>query len=389
MFKFFRPSIDSNNIQHVLQSTPVPSTGVRHFNFSTAQTFQMKSMEEEFDSELDCNFDNSDNESLESEAYKSDSSVFERISSEESDFFDSGAMVSESFDSSMSDELCEEKSMGPPRRAGRPRAPAGSTADTARNAQRIRRAQEKRREDRLEKDWRAAVAAKEDQTADLLHQELALTVRGRALFPTHTKTCSELKAGKILAENIKDLNKELGLKSKHRKDIATRVTKGLPPGFCKEVLGFNPTTLRQYRRRANESTEKPALFSEGRSEEKGRVGWSSEFEAQVATFFESRTEILSGANTHTRRLLMRKGRLEVEFHAELPAMLRRSVQNDPGMRPEETKRGHILTAMEKNVLAAEHAAAQPDFSEAEEYKLRLDVSSSNGIKQRIFYCLIA
>ena len=79
-------------------------------------------------------------------------------------------------------------------RPGRPRAPQGSKADTPRNAQRRRRAQQKRREDRLERDWRAAVLSRDDQLADELYQELLPTVRGRHLFPSQTKTATELKA---------------------------------------------------------------------------------------------------------------------------------------------------------------------------------------------------
>ena len=69
---------------------------------------------------------------------------------------------------------------------------------------------------------------------------------------------------------------------------------------------------------------------------------------------------------------MNKGRLEVEFHAEFPAILRRAVDRDPGMRPDAQKREQVLTLMEKNVLAAESAAEREGFSEAEEYKSRLD-----------------
>jgi hypothetical protein len=84
------------------------------------------------------------------------------------------------------------------RRAGRPRAPSGSAADTARNAQRRKRAREKLAEAKLEEDWRAAVAGRDDLQAEILQQQLLPTVRGRTLFPSQTKTLSELKATKQL-----------------------------------------------------------------------------------------------------------------------------------------------------------------------------------------------
>ena len=268
----------------------------------------------------------------------------------------------------------------PRRRAGRPRAPDGSAADTARNAQRRRRAVEKRREDRLEADWRAAIAEKDDTKADMLCQDLLSTVRGRALFPSQTKTLSELKAMKKLADNVNELNQDMGPRSKHRKIIATRVTKGLPPNFCEEVLGFNAASLRQFRKQIRDNPSKPALLSEHRNEEKGRVCWSPAFEGEVARFFKSRTEILSGANTHTRKLLMNKGRLEAEFHAELPAILRSAVRHDPDMRPNTKKPNRILTEMEKNTLAAEYAADQPGFAQADEYSRRLDAELQRYVR---------
>ena len=164
----------------------------------------------------------------------------------------------------------------------------------------------------------------------------------------------------------------MGPRSKHRKDITARVTTGLPPQFCQDVLGLNLSSLRQFKKRSQDTNIQPALLKESRSEGNGRVAWSPAFEAEIVRFFESRTEILSGANTHTRKLLMNKGLLEAEFYAELPALLRRAVQSDPDMRPDDEKAEHVLTIMQKNVLAAECVSEQPDFSEAEEYKSRLD-----------------
>jgi hypothetical protein len=119
---------------------------------------------------------------------------------------------------------------------GRPRAEPGSAADNPRNAQRRRRARQKKIEDQLEREWRVAVALGENKKAQDLYQQLLPTVRGRHLFPS--KTISNLKAVKKLGENIAELNKDLGTRSKHRQDIAMRVTSGLPPMFCQEVLGF-------------------------------------------------------------------------------------------------------------------------------------------------------
>jgi hypothetical protein len=283
-------------------------------------------------------------------------------------------------------EMVDDLALVPPEgksfrgKPGRPRAAPGSKADTPANAQRRKRAAERRKEAALEKDWRVAVAAGEDMRADTLQQELCETIRGRTLFPSQTKTLAELKAIQQLSQNVKELNQGLGQKSKHRKDIATRVTKGLPPQFCQDVLGFDKASLRQFKKRSKESTSEPALIQESRSEGSGRVAWSAEFQAQLATFFKSRTEILSGAKTHTRKLLMSKGRLEVEFHAEFPAILRRAVERDPGMRPDAQKREQVLTIMEKNVLAAESAAEREGFSEAEEYKCRLDAELQRSVE---------
>ena len=120
----------------------------------------------------------------------------------------------------------------------------------------------------------------------------------------------------------------------------------------------------------------PSLISEGRDESRGRERWSSEFRRLLADFFTSRTAILSGADTETRRLLMNKGRLEAEFESQYPSMLRKLLKLEPSIRP-EPKSTVQLTALQKNALAAEAAGEEYGFSEAEEYKSRLE-----GVFQR-------
>ena len=93
---------------------------------------------------------------------------------------------------------------------------------------------------------------------------------------------------------------------------------------------------------------------------------------------------MSGADTHTRKLLMSKSRLEAEFHAELPQILRRAVQSDSSMLPDPGKTRHVLTAMQKNVLSAVYMAKQPHFSLSEEYKSRLDAE----LQRHFFSCLV-
>ena len=256
------------------------------------------------------------------------------------------------------------------RRRGRARATQGSSADTARNAQRRRRYQQKLREDQLEKDSRSAVFQKNDKLAEKLYQELLPTVRGRHLFPSQTKTVGELKAMQKLGENFKSMQKDMPARSKHRAAIAHRVARGLPPSVCKEILGLKPSYLRKVRQRELVNSN-PALVTEHRDEGSGRVRWSAVYTDQIKSFFESRTEILSGAKTHTRRLLMTKGRLEAEFYAHYPALLRRVAELEPSVR-DDIKATQYMTVLQKSVLAAENAAQQPNFSEAEEYKSRLD-----------------
>ena len=101
--------------------------------------------------------------------------------------------------------------------------------------------------------------------------------------------------------------------------------------------------------------------------------WVPEYEEEVARFFEARTQILSGANTHTRKLLMNKGRLEIEFEAQYPAMLRKVVELEPSIRPDPTS-NTVLSRLQQDVLAAEFAAEQENFCDAEEYKTRLEAA---------------
>ena len=139
----------------------------------------------------------------------------------------------------------------PPRKVGRP-----CFSDSRRNTRRRARYLEKKKEDKYEKDWRAAVAEGNDAQADQLQQQLLATKRGRILFPSHAKTAAELEATKQLSANVRELNRNMGSRSKHRKDFAARVTKGLPSGFCAAVLGFKPSTLRTYKARSEQDTKR-------------------------------------------------------------------------------------------------------------------------------------
>ena len=199
------------------------------------------------------------------------------------------------------------------KKRGAPRAPSGSAADTPRNARRRQRAEERKLEAQWETAWRNAVAAQDDSKAEEYMQKLLPTVRGRSLFPSQTKTLAERKAFKQLADNIKNLNTSCGSRSKHRGSMATRITKGLPPQFCRDALAFDPAYLRQMKKRELAGGTAPSLLTDSRTE-LGRANWSTEFLVEVSNFFMSRTHIISGANTSTRRLLMRKERFEVEFY---------------------------------------------------------------------------
>jgi hypothetical protein len=145
----------------------------------------------------------------------------------------------------------------------------------------------------------------------------------------------------------------------------------LPPAFCKEVLAFDPALIRQGRKRERDNPSAPALVTDHRSEN-GRARWSPEFEIELGNFFISRTEILSGAKTNTRRLLKPKGRVEAELYAEFPAVLRQAASRDPDMLPDSSKPNKVLTSMQKHLLASIHAATQYSFNQATEYKTRLD-----------------
>ena len=175
------------------------------------------------------------------------------------------------------------------------------------------------------------------------------------------------------------MNKEFGARSKHRKDLATRVTKGLPPQFCQDVLGFKSSYLRKSRQRQRDDSTLPALVTESRTDTSGRMRWVPEYEQEVARFFESRTQILSGANTHTRKLLMNKGRLEIEFEAQYPAILKKVVELEPSIRPDPTS-NTVLSRLQQDVLAAEFAAEQDNFCDAEEYKTRLEAALERLVK---------
>ena len=70
---------------------------------------------------------------------------------------------------------------------------------------------------------------------------------------------------------------------------------------------------------------------------------------------------------------MTKIRLEIEFEAQYPAMLRKLSELDPDIRP-DNKSKKYLTTLQKNVLAAEFVAEDADFSESEEYNSRLQAA---------------
>ena len=314
-------------------------------------------------------FDSDGYETSNNEFTSDESDQIGEVSDSIYDAFDSDAYDSD--DASMSTSHMPKPFIPASAPVGRPRAPPGSKADTRRNAQRRRRARQNRQEDLLEKDWRAAVASHDNETADELLQELLPTLRGRRLFPSLSHSLNQVKSFEKLGENVKQLNIDLGARSKHRKSIATRVTKGLPPEFCEDILAFKKSYLRKARQRESENVRKPSLLQEKRDEQTKRVRWGATYVEEIVKFFESRTEILSGANTLTRRLLINKGRLEAEFCAEYPAILRKIVRRDPSIRPDPNS-GLILTTLQQNVLAAEYAANQPDFSQAEEYQERLN-----------------
>jgi hypothetical protein len=254
---------------------------------------------------------------------------------------------------------------------GRPRALPGSKADNPRNDNRRLQYKERKHEKKLEQAWRIAVTDNNDTVANELQQELMKTHRGRSLFPGARKSEAELAVYRQLASNVKLLNTGLGQRSKHRGHLALKVTKDLPPAFCKEVLAFDPALIRQGRKRERDNPSAPALVTDHRSEN-GRARWSPEFEIELGNFFISRTEILSGAKTNTRRLLKPKGRVEAELYAEFPAVLRQAASRDPDMLPDSSKPNKVLTSMQKNLLASIHAATQYSFNQATEYKTRLD-----------------
>jgi hypothetical protein len=229
---------------------------------------------------------------------------------------------------------------------GRPRALPGSKADNPRNDNRRLRYKERKHEKKLEQAWRIAVTDNNDTVANELQQELMKTHRGRSLFPGARKSEAELAVYRQLASNVKLLNTGLGQRSKHRGHLALKVTKDLPPAFCKEVLAFDPALIRQGRKRERDNPSAPALVTDHRSEN-GRARWSPEFEIELGNFFISRTEILSGAKTNTRRLLKPKGRVEAELYAEFPAVLRQAASRDPDMLPDSSKPNKVLTSMQK------------------------------------------
>ena len=293
-----------------------------------------------------------------------------------SDWCTSGSSASDDEQSSCdSDSDCVPVTRLQP---GRPRAPIGSAADTRRNARRRKRAAEKKLETQLEREWREAVALGNDVRAEELYLKLLPTVRGRKLFPSHTKLSTQVQGFNTVAQNVRSLHATLGVRSKHRGAIASRITMGLPPAFTKEVLGFKPAYLRKVKEREQEQlclgqSKPPALLTEGRHDTKGREHFCSEFRRLVKEFFIANTAILSGAKTRTRRLMMNKGRFECEFEAGYPQLLRKLAELEPAVRPDpESKR--ILTVRHMDILAAEAAQQADDFCEATEYKQRLQIA---------------
>ena len=184
----------------------------------------------------------------------------------------------------------------------------------------------------------------------------------------------ELESASKLAENVKHLNKSLGVRSKHRQSIANAITEGLPAKFCAASLGFSSSYVRQSRKRGRENPT-PALLTESRTEGKGRTTTNDALTTENVKFFNTRSSIWSGSKTYTRKLTMPKERVEVELYAEQPAILRRAVKNDPSLLSDIVPNKH-LTRRQMDMLAAEHAAQQDGFSEAQEYKSRLETEFS-------------
>lgn len=222
----------------------------------------------------------------------------------------------------------------------------------------------------LVRRYQAAVAETDFPLADTIFKELAPTTTGRKMFPSHAKSLLDTEHLQQLASNVKALNTSLGGKSKHRAAIATRVTAELPPQFYQKSLAFDPAYVRQAKKREREASSVPLLVTESRAEVAGRVIYNPEIEVEFGVFFESRTHIISGGSTNTRKLLMPKWRCEAEGNAEYPEMLRRAAQRDPSLIP--TRQNQILTKQDKDVLAALHAAGAASFLQSVEYSQRLE-----------------
>jgi hypothetical protein len=124
-------------------------------------------------------------------------------------------------------------------------------------------------------------------------------------------------------------------------------------------------------------------MAEGRDDTKGRASYPAEFHVQVAEFFTTRTHIVSGANTKVRRLLITKERLEVEFHAEFPEILRKAARADPDMLPDSNAGTSKLTRMHQNLLAAQLAAEKPGFTQSAEYLERLNAELNRRLMFKV------
>jgi len=151
------------------------------------------------------------------------------------------------------------------------------------------------------------VAETDFPLADTIFKELAPTTTGRKMFPSHSKSLLDTEHLQQLASNVKALNTSLGEKSKHRAAIDTRVTAELPPQFYQKSLAFDPAYVRQAKKREREASSVPLLVTESRAEVAGRVIYNPEIEVEFGVFFESRTHIISGGSTNTRKLLMPSG----------------------------------------------------------------------------------
>ena len=116
---------------------------------------------------------------------------------------------------------------------------------------------------------------------EIFNTELLLTKLGKALFP---KSDAALTAMGVV-KNVSKLNTDLGQKSKHRRNLLLRVTKGLPLDFCKRELSIDPAYLRvaQHRSEKNPIPMPSPLETEGRREE-GRQRYSDAVDQGLVDF---------------------------------------------------------------------------------------------------------